>query len=237
MNRKKTGFFAAWAVVIMFLAAVTLCIQALQAPQAVFSEAGVSMTIVLDAGHGGMDGGVVGRSTGVKESHLNLAITLKLKTELEELGFDVVLTRKTEAGLYDAATKGFKRRDMQKRKEIIQKAAPSMVISVHQNYYPSASTRGAQVFYNRKSEKGKKLAISLQGQLNALYETEKVKSRNVMSGEYFMLDCCDAPSAIVECGFLSSAKDETLLLNEAWQKKLAERITAGVMAYFSDNVS
>ncbi len=197
----------------------------------------MNMTIVLDAGHGGMDGGVVGRSTGVKESELNLAITLKLKQELEEVGFDVILTRKTDAGLYDTATKGFKRRDMQKRKEIIQKAAPSMVISVHQNYYPSGSTRGAQVFYNSGSERGKKLAITLQSQLNALYETEQVKNRNVMAGEYFILDCCDAPSAIVECGFLSSAKDETLLMSESWQKKLAERITAGIMAYFSDSVS
>ena len=237
MNKKKTRIFAAWTVALMFMGAVTLCIRALRAPQAVFSKADISMTIVLDAGHGGIDGGVVGRSTGVKESDLNLAITLKLKTELEELGFDVVLTRKTEAGLYDTIAKGFKRRDMQKRKEIIQKAAPAMVLSIHQNYYPSASTRGAQVFYNRNSEKGKKLAITLQTQLNSLYETKKVKSRNVMAGEYFMLDCCDAPSTIVECGFLSSVKDEELLLNEGWQKKLAERITVGVMAYFSDDVS
>ena len=193
--------------------------------------------VILDAGHGGFDAGASGVDTGVKESELNLAITLQLKQELEEVGFEVILTRKTDAGLYDTATKGFKRRDMQKRKEIIQKAAPSMVISVHQNFYPAQSARGAQVFYNRNSEKGKILALSLQAQLNALYEKESVKNRNVTAGEYFMLDCCDAPSAIVECGFLSSAKDEELLIDKSWQKKLAERITAGIMAYFSGNVS
>ena len=126
---------------------------------------------------------------------------------------------------------------MEKRREIIQKADPSMVVSVHQNYYPSQSTRGAQVFYHRDNEQGKKLALALQKQLNALYKTERVKERNAMTGEYFILDCCNAPSAIVECGFLSSGKDEALLINEAWQKRLAERIAVGIVAYFSENAS
>ena len=90
---RKSVFVSYMAVFIVFVAAVGLCIRALYAPQAVFSSADAGMKIVLDAGHGGIDGGVTGVATGVKESDINLAITLKLKRELEEAGFEVVLTR------------------------------------------------------------------------------------------------------------------------------------------------
>ena len=127
------------AVVTIFLTAVTVCIRALNA-QAVsaFSE---GMRIVVDAGHGGIDGGVSGKNTGVKESDLNLSISMALKEELEDMGFEVTLTRKTEAGLYDTTAKGFKKRDMQRRKEIIEEVKPALVISIHQLPYPSGAGR------------------------------------------------------------------------------------------------
>ena len=94
---KKVFFTVSMAVAVFFTAAVGLCVKELTAPQAVAAfEDG--MRIVLDAGHGGIDGGVVGRTTGIKESELNLSITYKLKAELEDMGFLVTLTRKTDAG-------------------------------------------------------------------------------------------------------------------------------------------
>ena len=123
----------------MFVAAWTLCVNALSVPVFAVTR---PMCIVLDAGHGGIDGGVVGRETGIKESDLNLSVTVNLKTILQQAGFDVVLTRKTEAGLYGAATKGFKKRDMQRRKEIIEEAKPIAMISIHQNYFPIRASRG-----------------------------------------------------------------------------------------------
>ena len=117
---KKSVFAVAVCVVTLFVTAVGACVGALQGSRAVsaFDEGG--MRIVLDAGHGGIDGGVVGRTTGAKESNINLAITHSLKDVLEDMGFEVTLTRKTEGGLYGAPTKGFKRRDMERRKEIIE---------------------------------------------------------------------------------------------------------------------
>ena len=85
------------AVGCVFVTAWVMCVNALSVPVFAVTR---PMCIVLDAGHGGIDGGVVGRETGVKESELNLSVTMKLKTILEEAGFDVALTRKTEAGLY-----------------------------------------------------------------------------------------------------------------------------------------
>ena len=232
---QKMIITASMAVIMAFVTAVALCVRALRAPVSVFSESSSKMKIVLDAGHGGIDGGVTGVRTGVKESDLNLAITLLLKEELERTGFEVVLTRKTEAGLYGTTAKGFKKRDMEKRKEIILEEKPMLVLSVHQNKYPSKSQRGAQVFYSKKSANGKKFAVALQEKLNGLYQTERVKARRATAGEFFMLNILPVPSVIIECGFLSSPLDEELLVSEAWQKRLAGTIVEGVMAYLSDN--
>ena len=225
------------ATVFLFVSAVGVCIQALLSPQTVLAGENKPLTIVLDAGHGGMDGGVVGKRTGVKESDLNLSITLRLKEVLGDMGFETVLTRKTSAGLYDAATKGFKKQDMQRRREIVQKANPALVISVHQNRYPASSVRGAQVFYKRGDESGERFAEVLQEKLNALYGKQGVKARKHTPSEYFILSCTAKPSVIVECGFLSSERDESLLLSAAWQKRLAESIAAGVVAYLADELS
>ncbi len=225
------------AVAVLFVSAVGVCVRALFLPQAVFAGGSVPIKIVLDAGHGGMDGGVTGITTGTKESDLNLAITLRLKETLDDMGFETTLTRKTEAGLYDTATDGFKRQDMQRRKQIVQNTDPALVVSVHQNRYPAASVRGAQVFFKRGDVEGEKLASSVQQKLNALYQTENVKSRKHTPSEYFMLSCTENPSVIVECGFLSSPADEKLLLSQTWQKRLAESIAAGLVAYLADELS
>ncbi len=191
------------------------------------------MRIVIDAGHGGMDGGVTGKKTGVKESDLNLAIALKTAEKLKDTGFEVVLTRKTQEGLYGVATRGFKKRDMQKRKEIASQANPSLLVSIHQNLYPTRSPRGAQVFYRKNDENSRLFAVCLQSQLNGLYAEQNVKHRQETGAEYFMLDCVSCPSVIVECGFLSNTEDERLLISETWQQRIAENITAGILAYLS----
>lgn len=217
----------------MFIAAMGLCVRALFAPIAASGFQDSGMRIVLDAGHGGVDGGVVGKKTGVKESDLNLEIVYILKDELVDMGFDVTLTRKTEAGLYGTATQGFKKRDMQRRKEIIDECNPALVISIHQNFYSAQKYRGGQVFYRAEHEQGERLGKVIQDGLNSLYEKENAKPRSAMCGDYFMLNCTNAPSVIVECGFLSNANDEKLLCDRTWKGKLGHAIAAGVTAYFA----
>ena len=230
---KRLFYGTCVAVAVIFAIAVGLCVSVWNAPRSV-AAANDALCIVLDAGHGGIDGGVTGKETQAKESDINLAITYAVKTELEGLGFEVVLTRKTDAGLYGAATKGFKKRDMQKRREIIEETDPAMVISLHQNFYPTRNTRGAQVFYSKQNVSGQRLAVILQRGLNTLYAKEGARGCNAASGEFYMLECSDCPSVLVECGFLSNREDEALLSNEEWQKRLAGVLAEGVMEYFSD---
>ena len=229
--------FCIVAVCIGFVSAVGLCIGVLISPKTVFSDAEQPMKIVLDAGHGGMDGGVVGRTTKIKESDLNLQIVYRLKDVFTDMGFEVVLTRKTEEGLYGVANKGFKRRDMQRRKEIIETEKPAYVISVHQNFLPGSVSRGAQVFFDKNNVRAGELAGFLQTELNEEYKKEGVKARKATKGDFYILKCTEAPSVLVECGFLSNARDEQLLSSSAWQTKLARAIGAGVMRFLSETAS
>jgi len=187
--------------------------------------------IVIDAGHGGIDAGVYGVETGAKESDINLAIAKKLKGYFSGAGFKVVMTRTDNGGLYGLATKGFKMRDMKKRKQIIEDCKADMVISVHQNSCPIPSRRGGTVFFDKTSECGKALADSIQKSLNNMEEC--VKENAALAGDYYMLKCTESPSVIVECGFMTNAEDDKLLNSDDYRDKLAYAIFKGAVGYFS----
>lgn len=188
-------------------------------------------TVVIDAGHGGIDAGVYGVNTNTKESDINLAISRYLKGYFTNAGFNCVLTRPTQAGLYGTTAKGFKMRDMQKRKQVIEEAGADMVISIHQNSCPLSSRRGAQVFYDKNSEAGLALATQVQNALNGMEEC--VKPSSPLVGDYYMLKCTPSASVIVECGFLSNPDDEKLLVSEDYQRAVAYAIFKGAVCYFS----
>ncbi len=178
LSGKRRVVLAFCAVAAALAVTVGMCAYALAQTAAGMQK----MTIVIDAGHGGIDGGVVGRRTGTKESDINLSVSRLLQAEFEEAGFLVVQTRPTEAGLYGTATKGYKKRDMQKRAEIIAENAPAAVISVHQNFFPVASRRGAQVFFRESNELSHTLACSIQTALNEMPEC--VVKSEPLKGDY-----------------------------------------------------
>ena len=186
-------------------------------------------TVVIDAGHGGIDGGVLGITTGVKESELNLDIARKLKTKFDKSGAKTVMTRKTEAGLYGIYSKGFKRRDMQKRKQITLNAKADVFVSIHLNYYSSPLRRGAQVFYKIDDEKSKSLADIVQAELNGGKECER--DYTALAGDYYVLNEADCAAILCECGFLSNAEDEKLLLTDEYRAEIAEKIFNGIEKY------
>ena len=223
------------SLVCIVVAAFSLGLRSLNSSVAASTED--KFHVVVDAGHGGMDGGVIGRKTGVKESDLNLSIAFSLKEVLEDAGFLVTMTRKTQFGLAETGKKWTKRGDMRRRKEIIQESNPSLVVSVHLNSYPSSSSRGGQVFYKKDSVEGKNLALCIQEKINELYAEDGVKNRVITPSDYYVLDCAPVPSVIVECGFLSSAKDEALLLTESYRGKIARSIFGGIMQFYSGSFS
>lgn len=195
------------------------------------SAHGGDRTVVIDAGHGGVDAGVLGVVTFARESDINLAVCKYLRGYFTDAGFNAVMTRSTQSGLYGVKSKGFKMRDMKKRKAIIEGSNADMVISVHQNFCPIPSRRGGTVFFDNNSGCGKLLAESVQKSLNGMKEC--VKANTALAGDYYMLKCTQSPSVIVECGFLSNAEDEKLLITAEYQKALAYAIFKGAVAYYS----
>lgn len=215
------------AAAIFFAAALFASVGISKANAA--SEEYARYTVVLDAGHGGVDPGVLGVTTKTKESDINLAIVKKLARYFADAGFRVILTRKNEGGLYGLSTAGYKRRDMEARRDIIEGAAPNAVISVHQNnFIADRSRRGGQVFFREGDANGTALANSIQERLNAMNN----RALSALRGDYYMLNCSRFTSVIVECGFLSNAEDEALLLGEEYREKVAQAIFAGTLAYF-----
>ncbi len=219
--------FGAAALALAVFSAFLVCFFALSQ-----TASSLRLTVVIDAGHGGVDGGVTGVTTGVKESDVNLAYARALQEAFEDAGFRVVQTRPTEAGLYGVATAGYKKRDMLKRGEIINKSAPVLMISVHQNYFSQRARRGAQVFFRESSETSRALARAVQTSLNGMPEC--VKRTEALAGDYYVLNCSDYPSVIVECGFLSNEEDEKLLLDANYREKLVSAVLAGALSYLSD---
>lgn len=217
-------------ICLVFVIAVALsCIMLSYASASVASVPKIGKTVVIDAGHGGIDGGVVGSGTGVKESEINLAISKSLKHFLVRNGYDVVMTRENSDGLYGMSAKNKKLRDMEARRDIIAEAKPDLVISVHQNYYPLSSVKGAQVFYSENSEVSKQIAESMQVTLNNALGCD----RAAKTGDYYIVNCTEYPSVIVECGFLSNPEEEKLLVTAAYQEKVAYGVFAAVQAIFA----
>lgn len=181
--------------------------------------------MILDAGHGGWDPGKTG-TNGKDEKELNLSVVEKLQCFLEQGGATVLLTRATDEALGTG-----KREDLAERKKIANEMDGDILVSIHQNAFPSAAAKGAQVFYHASSESAKMLAECIQESLR-----ERVDGNNNRQAkenkEYYILRTTTIPAVIVECGFLSNREEEALLNDTAYQEKLAWAIYCGILDYF-----
>ena len=191
-----------------------------------------SNVILVDAGHGGRDPGMIG-SGGLEEKGINLAIAQKLKAILEERGYQVVMTRENDEGLYDEDAKNKKAQDLQNRIALIEETKPLLTVSIHQNSYSDSSVRGPQVFYFMHSAEGEKLASCIQEKMNAgLFEGSQREAKGNTS--YYLLKRSSSVLNIVECGFLTNPEEAQLLQTEEYQQRVARCIADGIEAYLSN---
>lgn len=187
-------------------------------------------TVVIDPGHGGFDGGAIGRLTNVREDSLNLIVANKLKDLFEKNGIAVVMTRPDENAL--GRTKD---EDMAKRHSIIDNADADIVISIHMNKFNDTQCSGPVTFYHEESEEGKKLAELIQDELNT--RLEPPRPRTFRPETYFILRSGGCPCVLVECGFISNEREEQLLQTEEYQGKCAKAIYSGAKLYLDQVVS
>ncbi len=186
--------------------------------------------IVIDAGHGGFDPGKVA-SDGVNEKNINLAIASKLSTFLEEGGAVIRNTRIEDSSLSES-----KRQDLKSRAEIANNSKADIFVSIHQNSFPKSSVKGAQVFYYKGSEEGKKLAGFIQSRLKEVVDIDNSRIAKA-NDSYYVLKQIKIPSVIVECGFLSNSVEHNKLMSSEYQEKLAWAIYMGILDYFNEGVA
>lgn len=193
-----------------------------------------SKVIIIDAGHGGIDGGAIGNA-GTVEKDINLLISQKLKAYLEDHGYTCIMVREVDEGLYGqyGTIRNKKNEDLHKRKDLIKEYNGDVFISIHLNKFPQSQYFGAQVFYLKGDEESHKLAKVVQ---NELIKTIDRGNKRVEkpSNEYYILRGNTIPSIIVECGFLSNSEEERLLKNEQYQNTLAWSVYIGLIKYFNE---
>ncbi len=182
------------------------------------------ITIVVDAGHGGADGGAVSPD-GIQEAGLNLAVAKLLKAELEEMGMEVIMTREDDNAL--AATK---KADMAARRSIMNQPGVDGMVSVHMNKFTDCSVHGPMTFYMEGSTEGEKLAKAV---IDSITAAIGAPTRLANPGDYYVIRESEPVAVLVECGFLSNSQDVGLLTNPEHQRTLAKAIAEGVSSYFN----
>lgn len=227
----KKAFYAA-AALLLVLSAVTVSI--LLPPKAVETSVSVSAgkTVwVIDAGHGGEDGGAVA-ADGSKESDMNLAIARRLDALLVLLGEETRMTRTEDISIHDGSASTLrekKRSDLENRVELVNSTQGAILVSIHQNSLPSSKrTQGAQVFYGKK-EGSAELANTVQRALNQTVNAGNEKTKKAIDASIFLMKNVTAPAILIECGFLSNESETALLKSGEYQQKLAFVIASGLL--------
>lgn len=192
--------------------------------------------IIIDAGHGGMDGGAVGVNGSI-EANINLEIATKTNLILQFLGYDTYMTRTEDISLdYDPSKSISENKvvDMRKRQEV-SNIPNSIFVSIHQNSYIEESSKGAQVFYSSNNENSKTLAENLQNSLVTYIDSENHRVIKEAGDSIYLMKVLTQPSIIVETGFISNIEEEKLLTSNNYQNKLAVAIVKGIDDYYSEN--
>jgi N-acetylmuramoyl-L-alanine amidase len=189
--------------------------------------------ILLDAGHGGPDGGAGTGKT--LEKDIALEITLKVRDYLQQQGALVIMTRETDTDLADSDTKGYSRRkveDLKKRLKMINKTDNDLFVSIHLNAIPSSRWSGAQTFYAPHHQENARAAKFIQEELRKNLENTNRKAKPL--NQVYILKNAKKPGALVEVGFLSNPGEKAMLKKDSYQEKVAISIYKGIMRYFTN---
>ena len=228
-----------WAWVLFFGCAVLFSGETARALGAVFFQVERLQerpVIVLDAGHGGEDGGAVG-GAGTLEKVINLQIALKLEKLLTQKGFQVVMIREEDESVGDqqlSTVAQRKRSDTKRRLEIIQEHGDCLFISIHQNFFGESRYDGAQVFYSVNHPDSAVLAEAIRASIVSMLQPENHRENKPAGSGIYLLKHSTVPSVLVECGFLSNPVEEQKLREEAYQQELALAICRGVVDYWKN---
>lgn len=232
--RNKMVLFILCGVGLIFLFYTLLNVFVEDSTYDTFKSPLFGEVIVLDAGHGGEDGGASSKM-GTIEKDVTLSIALYVRDLLQQSGAFVLMTRETDVDLAsEEADRLGKRKveDLQNRVKFVQEQDASLFVSIHLNSIASPRWRGAQTFYHPKNVQSKHLAKNIQAEL--VRNLENTDRQMKASQDLYILKYSDMPGVLVEAGFLSHPQEAQLLASEDYQKQIAASIYFGILRYLED---
>lgn len=231
--KKKLAFVLLFCASLMLFAMQTMQAFGIVQFHAEFFEK--KGTVVLDAGHGGEDGGASSAS-GLLEKDINLAIALQLERYLKQNNFEVIMIRNSDCSVGDQSLSTVaerKRSDTKNRLRTIESTGECIFISIHQNHFTESKYDGAQVFYSANRKESAVLAEAIRKNIVESLQPENHRENKESDGIY-LLEHCQVPAVLVECGFLSNPAEAEKLSQEAYQKDMAAAIYNGLVDYLQE---
>lgn len=193
----------------------------------------LKQTVIIDAGHGGDDGGAIGID-GTVEKDINLDIALKLEKLLKFYGFDVIMTRTEDIMTCDDGLDSLRKRkvsDIHNRFDVLEKNPDAVFISIHQNKFEDNSQHGTQVFYSGNNDESKLLAESIQNSIVSVLQPDNSRVVKKSGSGIYLLYHAKLPAVLVECGFISNPAEVKKLNDEKYRMKVAILIADGLIKY------
>ncbi|NLU52489.1 MAG: cell wall hydrolase [Clostridiaceae bacterium] len=222
-------------LLILFLSIAIFSIDSGANPITEASKSDDSTIVVIDAGHGGEDPGVISDYSGITEKDLNLRIARLVKEYLEQDGYTVIMTRTEDVLQYEPGTKQIydkRKQDLTGRRKLIDSCGADIAVSIHMNGFQDTKYKGAQTFYPPSSVDSERLAKCIQNSLVKNADPENKRVALVKKEKIVLFRDIKVPTALIECGFLSNKEEEAKLRTLEYQEKLAKAIKLGIDAYF-----
>lgn len=191
--------------------------------------------IIIDAGHGGEDGGTQS-SSGIVEKDINLSISKKIEKILTLYGFDTLMIRTEDSLIYDKDCKTIREKkvsDIHNRMKILEQHPDSIFLSIHQNHFDQSKYSGAQVFYSKNNPESQIIAECIQSTIISNLQHENKRTVKPSGTEIYLLYHAKSPAVMVECGFLSNGAEAQLLNDDEYQTKMSAAVVQGVLTYLN----
>lgn len=225
------------AICIVPVCAVAWSLRSIMAVKPVMADFKANPVIIIDAGHGGSDGGAVGDG-GIIEKDINLAISLTMRDIFTANGFDVIMTRDTDISIHDEGVKGTRNQkvsDIHNRLAVVESHPDAIFLSVHQNKFTSAGSKGAQIFYSPNNPQSEQLAAILQEEFISALQPENHRKYKRADKNLYLMYHAKCPSVLVECGFLSNPEEARRLTDTEYQSQIAFTTFSSVVRFLGLN--
>lgn len=233
---KKIKLNAVFVALTFCACILVICYSAVKIDEAVTVTEAVpedKFVIILDAGHGGMDGGC-STADGKTEKGINLNILLAVRDMAKFFGYNVEATREKDVSIHDKGVTGIRNQkvsDMENRLALFNKYSDAVCVSIHQNTFSDPQFSGAQMFYSDKNPSSERLASIMQQKFVNNLQPENLRETKLCGSELYLCYYCENPAVMVECGFLSNPDEAAKLTDKAYQQKVAFTVFSGINEY------